>query len=106
MLLSASLLISPSTGRDWSTIILVLITGFICSDFLAIINFYNMQAEQIAAGIDNFKYALTIMVLVVLVFMRNGKLDRYTINDKRIRVQRNIRDLFTNPDNSARLQGH
>lgn len=64
-----------------------------------------MQAEQITAGIDNFKYALTITVLVVLVFMRNGRLlDGYTINNRRLRIQHHIRGLFRSPNPSSRLQ--
>lgn len=65
-----------------------------------------MQAEQIAAGIDNFKYALTITVLVVLVFMRNGKLDGYTINNRRLRIQHHIVGLFRRNDPSSNLQGN
>ena len=65
-----------------------------------------MQAEQIAAGIDNFKYALTITVLVVLVFMRNGKLDGYTINNRRLRIQHYIVGLFRRNDPSSNLQGN
>ena len=108
MMLSASLLLAPSllSSRDWASILLLIVCAFICSDFLAIINFHNMQSQAIATGIDTFKYLATTMVLAVLVIMSNGKLDRYTISDKRIRVQRNIRDIFTLPNNRARLQGH
>ena len=108
MMLSASLLIAPSllSSRDWASILFIIVCSFIGSDFLAIYNFHNMQSEAIADNIDTFKYFATTTVLVVLVIMSNGKLDRYTIYDKRIRVQRYIRDLFTNSNNRARIQGH
>ena len=108
MMLSASLLIAPSllSSRDWASILFIIVCSFIGSDFIAIYNFHNMQSEAIADNIDTFKYLATTMVLVVLVIMSNGKLDRYIISNKRIRVQRYIRDIFTSSNNRARLQGH
>ena len=108
MMLSASLLIAPSllSKRDWASILFIIVCSFIGSDFLAIINFHNMQSAAIAANIDTFKYFATTMVLVVLTWMSNGKLDGYTFNNKRIRLQRNLRDIFTNSDNRTHLQGN
>lgn len=108
MMLSASLLIAPSllSKRDWASILFIIVCSFIGSDFLAIYNFHNMQSAAIAANIDTFKYLATTMSLVVLTWMSNGKLDGYTFNNKRIRLQRNLRDIFTNSDNRTRLQGN
>ena len=108
MLLSASLLIAPSllSSRDWSSILCLIIFTFICSDFLAIINFHSMQLQVIADGIDMFKYSATTAVLAVLVIMRDGKLDRYTVHDKRVRLQHFTRDLFNLSNNCTRLQGY
>ncbi len=108
MVLSASLLVAPSlvSHRDWSSILFIIIGLFICSDFLAIINFNNMQFQSIAAGIDTFKYLATSAILIVLVRMSNGKLDGYTISDKRVRFQRHIRDIFNRLNNRLSLQGN
>jgi hypothetical protein len=107
MLLSSSLLVAPSlsSGRDWSVILFIIVCSFIGSDFLAIYNFHNMQSAAIAANIDTFKNLATTMALVILTWMRNGKLDGYIISDTRIRVQRHIRGLFNLPNKRARVQG-
>ena len=106
MLLSASLLIAPSltSGRDWASILFIIVGLFICSDFLAIINFHNMQSQAIATGIDTFKYLATTMVLAVLVIMSNGKLDRYTISDKIKQLEHSCRSIFHRSNSRARLQ--